>query len=146
AFCLLIQSSTAFAQYGAGIAGTVTDQSGAVVSGAKVTATNQATGVSRNTVTGGSGYYRISGLTPGTYTVVVESATFPRRSMPNVVVAAEAVRGLDVELKSGAVQQTVTVTATPGGLETESATVGDTITAQQVVDLPQFGRDPYELL
>jgi hypothetical protein len=148
-FCavlVLTFTSVALAQYGASLQGTVTDQSGAVIASAKVTATNEATGVSRSTVAGDSGFYRIAGLTPGNYTVVVESPTFPQKSVPDVVVAAEAVRGLDVQLTAASEQQTVTVTASAGGLDTETATVGNTITTQEVIDLPQFGRDPYQLI
>ena len=61
---LVVSASPLFAQYGAAVEGTVADQTGAVVPGAKVTATNEATGVSRTTVTGGAGFYRIVGLTP----------------------------------------------------------------------------------
>jgi hypothetical protein len=62
---LFFLTSSALAQYGASLEGTVTDKSGAVVAGAAVTVTNQATGVSRKTVSGGSGFYRITGLPPG---------------------------------------------------------------------------------
>lgn len=61
---LCFLTSSVLAQYGASLEGTVTDKSGAVVPGAKVTITDEATGVSRNTVTGGSGFYRIAGLPP----------------------------------------------------------------------------------
>ncbi len=67
-FCSLISFNlrTAYAQYGSSLEGVVTDQSGAAVSGAKVSAKNEATGVTRESVTNGSGFYRISGLSPGT--------------------------------------------------------------------------------
>src|SRR5713226_746743 len=58
-------SSTAFAQYGASLQGTVTDKSGAVVAGATVTATNHASVFSRCATPGDSGFYRITGLAPG---------------------------------------------------------------------------------
>lgn len=74
-------SSTAFAQYGASLQGTVTDKSGAVVAGATVTATNQASSISRSATTGDSGFYRITGLAPGGYTVSVE-ARASRRAPP----------------------------------------------------------------
>ncbi len=142
-FCLAPLTS---AQYGSSIEGTVTDKSGAVLPGATVTATNQATGVSRSTVTGDSGFYRIPGLPPGTYTVGADAASFKKKSTPNVVISAEAVRGLDVVLEPASAQETVTVTAGTQDLQTEGASVTDTITAREVVELPQFGRDPYELL
>src|SRR6266516_3253298 len=85
-------AAPALAQYGASLQGTVSDKSGALVGGAKVTATNQATGVSRDTVTSGSGFYRIAGLTPGQYKVDVEAASFKKETTAEVEVAAEATR------------------------------------------------------
>lgn len=143
---LCFLTSSALAQYGASLEGTVTDKSGAVVSGAKVTITNQATGVSRNAVSGGSGAYRISGLPPGRYKVEVEAPGFKKSSTPNIEVHAEAVNAANVSLVTGGASESVTVTGGTGDLETESANLGGTITSQQVVDLPEFGRDPYELL
>ncbi len=139
-------TSSAFAQYGASLEGTVTDKSGAVVSGATVTITNQATGVSRNTVSGEAGSYRISGLPPGRYQVVVESAGFKKSSTANIEVHAEAVNSANVILQTGGASETVNVSGDAGNLETESANLGGTISSQQIVDLPEFGRDPYELL
>jgi Carboxypeptidase regulatory-like domain/TonB dependent receptor len=138
--------STAFAQYGASIQGTVLDKSGATVAGAKVTATNEATGVGRDTVTADSGFYRIPGLTPGTYRVDVEAASFKKATTPGVDVAAEATKGLDLTLDPGPAQETVTVNESVVDLQTENASIAGTITSQQIVNLPEYGRDPYELL
>ncbi|MGA8761624.1 MAG: carboxypeptidase-like regulatory domain-containing protein, partial [Candidatus Sulfotelmatobacter sp.] len=143
---LLLVSSSALAQYGASLEGTVADKSGAVVSGATVTVTNQATGVSRDTVTSGSGFYRISGLTPGKYRVDVEAASFRKETTPDIEVSAESTRGLNVVLTPGAAQESVEVTTEGVALETENASVTGSIGAQQVEELPSFGRDPYELL
>jgi hypothetical protein len=63
-----------------------------------------------------------------------------------VTIAAEAVRGLDVTVASASANQSVTVTADLGGLESENASVTNTISSRQIIDLPEFGRDPYELL
>jgi hypothetical protein len=139
-------SSSALAQYGASLEGTVTDKSGAVVAGAAVTVTNQATGVSRNTVTSDAGFYRISALSPGRYRVDVDAAGFKKGTTADVQVSAESTRGLNVLLTPGAAQETVTVTAEGAVLETENASVTGGITAHQVEELPSFGRDPYELL
>jgi hypothetical protein len=134
------------AQYGASLQGTIRDGSGAAVVGAKVSATNQATGVSRDTMASESGFYRIPGLPPGTYSVDVEAPSFKNQSTPNVEVAAEATRGLDVTLQPGPAQETITVSESVGGLETENANLAGTITSREIVDLPQYGRDPYQLL
>jgi hypothetical protein len=144
--CFFTFIPLSFAQYGAGIEGTVTDKSGALVAGANVTVTNEATGVSRNAVTADSGVYRITGLAPGNYTLDIDAASFKKSENKNIPVAAEAVRGFNVTLDTGSNTETVTVTATTGGLQTENASIGTTITAQSVINLPQFGRDPYQLM
>jgi hypothetical protein len=144
--CFLILVPAVWAQYGSSVEGVITDQSGAAVAGATVTATNQATQVSRNTQTNGSGFYRIAGLPPGNYSVVAAATSFKNQTTPNVIVAAEAVRGLNLSLQPGGAQESVTVTAAAGVLQTETASISATISAQEVQNLPQFGSDPYELL
>src|SRR6202140_4387674 len=86
------------AQYGASLEGTVTDKSGAVISGAKVTITDQATSVSHPTVTGPSGFYRIAGLPPGSYRVDVEAASFKKSSRSDIQVGSEAASAANVTL------------------------------------------------
>ena len=144
--CVLFVVASARAQFKASIQGTVLDPQGNAVIGAKVTATNQATGVSRDTVTSAEGFYRISELPPGKYTVNIEAAGFNTSTTNDVVVEAEQPRGFDVTMAIGNVQQSVTVTASAGELETENANVNTTIGTLEVLTLPQFGRDPYELL
>ncbi|MGH9530709.1 MAG: TonB-dependent receptor domain-containing protein, partial [Terriglobales bacterium] len=126
--------------------GTVLDKSGAAVAGATVTVTNEATGVSRDTVTGDSGFYRVPGLTPGIYKVDVEASTFKKQTTPNVVVAAEATKGLNITLEPGLARENVTVNETVTDLQTENANITGTISSQRIVNLPEFGLDPYELL
>src|SRR6202043_3898404 len=109
------------AQYGASLEGTVTDKSGAVIGGATVTITNQATGVSRNSVTGDSGFYRITGLPPGRYKVEVDAPSFKKSTKANVDVAVEAVSAANVTLDTGSASETVTVTAGTEDLQTEGA-------------------------
>src|SRR6266702_5324488 len=135
-----------YAQFKASIQGTVMDPQGNAVPGAKVTVTNQATNLSRDTVASGEGFYRVSELPPGTYTVTVEAPGFKQATSKGIVVEAEQPRGFDVTLQVGNVQESVIVTASAGGLETENANVNTTIGTQEVLTLPQFGRDPYELL
>jgi Carboxypeptidase regulatory-like domain/TonB dependent receptor len=139
-------AAPALAQYGASLEGTVTDKTGAVVAGATVTVTNQATGVSRATVTGDAGFYRLTGLPPGQYRVDVDAAGFRKETTPDVDVSAESTRGLNVALTPGSVQETVNVTSAAPNLETENASVTGGISGHQVEQLPSFGRDPYELL
>ncbi|MCI0622077.1 MAG: TonB-dependent receptor [Acidobacteria bacterium] len=142
----LTLAGSAAAQFGASIAGNVTDQSGAAVTGANVTVTNKATGIAVTTVTSDSGAYRVSGLAPGTYAVSVEASSFKKNVSDNVEVKAETVRGLDVVLQAGAVSETVEVLAQAETLQTETATVSGTISTREILNLPQFGRDPYDLV
>jgi outer membrane receptor protein involved in Fe transport len=145
-FVLLGLSVGLQAQFGAGIQGTITDQTGAVVKGAKVTITNQATGVSNTTLTNDSGFYSVQMLPPGKYSVTIEAGSFANNTIRDVVVAAESARGLNAVLKAGRAQEVVTVTAEATTLATENASISGNIDAQQVESLPTFGRDPYELL
>ncbi|HEY6253395.1 MAG TPA: TonB-dependent receptor, partial [Candidatus Angelobacter sp.] len=145
-FLLLAFSLPVSAQYGAGIQGTVTDQTGAAVKGAGVTATNQATGVSSSTTSNDTGFYAVQFLPPGKYTVDVDAASFKKSSVHDVAVEAETPRGLNIVLKPGPAQESVTVTAETAPIQTENGSVSGNIEAQQVEQLPSFGRDPYELL
>jgi outer membrane receptor protein involved in Fe transport len=134
------------AQFKASMQGTVIDPQGNAVAAAKVTVTNQATQVSYSAVTNDQGFYRVNELPPGNYTVDVEVAGFKKSSFKDVVVEAEQPRGFDVSLQVGAMSETVTVLASGAGLQTEDANITGTISQQQIERLPQFGRDPYELV
>jgi len=135
-----------YAQFKASIQGTVLDPQGGVVAGAKLTLTNQGTGVSRDALTSDQGFYRISDLPPGKYTVTVGATAFKTLVSKDVEIKAEEPRGFDVTLQVGTVSEQVTVTANAEALHTENASTGTTITTEEIARLPQFGRDPYELL
>jgi hypothetical protein len=139
-------SSTVLAQYGASLEGTVSDKSGAVVVGATVTITDQATGVSHSAVTGQAGFYRITELPPGRYRVDVEAATFKKTSRSDVQVDSEAANAANVTLESGNASETITVSGAPPSLQTEDATIEGTLSSVAVENLPEIDRDPYELL
>jgi len=139
-------STSALAQYGASLEGTVTDKSGAVVAGATVTITDQATGVTHSTVSGPAGFYRITGLPPGSYRVDGEAASFKKTSRSDVTVGSEAASAANVTMESGSASETVTVTTAPPALETEDANVQGTISSIEVQSLPEINRDPYELI
>ncbi|HET9696489.1 MAG TPA: TonB-dependent receptor [Terriglobales bacterium] len=148
AFAVLALALVPFAsaQFNAAIQGTITDPSGAVVAGANVTVTNQATGVSTTVQSTGDGVYRVSHLGPGSYTVLVEAPSFKKSSSKDVVVQAETPRGLNITLQPGEVSQDVTVTDTAVGVETETNNQQGTINQIEVRELPQLGRDPYNLV
>lgn len=144
ALCAL---GTAQAQFKASVQGTVTDSSGGLVPDAQVTLTNNETGKSQSTTGSNEGFYRISGLPPGSYTLSAEKAGFKKQVMEKVVVDAEASQGIDIVLTAGEVAETVTVSAeTEVVMDTENGNVSRAISTQEIRQLPQAGRDPYELL
>jgi len=145
--CLLsLFAVSTYAQFKASLQGTVLDPKGGAVPGAKVTVTNQNTGTSRETVASAEGFYRVTELPPGKYTVTVEAAGFKKVTSNEVEVKAEEPRGFDVTLDVGAVTDQVTVTASAEALHTEDANLGNTVTSDEITRLPEVGRDPYELL
>jgi len=142
---LLSFPRTAEAQFKASVQGTVTDTAGAIVAGAAVTLTNTETNQTETTTASDGGFYRFSGLAPGLYTVTVEKEGFKKRVINDVKVDAESIKGVDVQLEAGVITEVVTVTAENVGLETEDPNIRKTITNQEVLLLPQSGRDPYQL-
>lgn len=146
-FCLCFALPAAYAQYRAGIQGTVTDPSGAAVVGAKLTLTSHDTGKALEATTDSSGTYSFQSLAPGNYTLAVEQKGFKTQKLQSVVVRAEETRGLDVTLEVGEVSQSVTVSGSQLPLiDTASATIGGTVTSQEIQKLPSFGRDVFQLL
>lgn len=134
------------AQFKAGVQGNVTDGVGGVIGGAAVTLTNNETGEIRKTTTNDDGFYRFPLLKPGLYTITAEQEGFKQRVINNVKVDAESVRGVDIKLEIGGISEVVIVQADNAPLETEDASVRKTITTDEILRLPQAGRDPYELV
>lgn len=144
---ILFALTTAQAQFRAGVQGTISDSSGALVPGATVTLKQLDTGKTQQVTSNDEGFYRIVGLAPGKYELTVEKQGYKKSLVQNVDIAAETVQGADVILETGEVTATVTVTeeaVTP--LQTENGNVAKAITPQEVKRLPQAGRDPYELI
>jgi Carboxypeptidase regulatory-like domain len=142
---LAIVSLSAFAQT-AQLTGTVADKSGALVPGAKVTATNVATGVARSNVTNTSGNYLITALLPGDYKITTEAPGFKQVNEGPVTFAVDQVARIDFALDVGDAKESVSVSATAVLLDSDTSTVGAVIENKQVSDLPLSGRDPVNLL
>jgi hypothetical protein len=146
AFALAL-SSPAFAQTTVSqgsIQGTVTDSSGAVVAGAKVSITNKANGQASNTSTTSSGTYNSGGLIPGDYVVRVEAKGFKTSEVPVVVQVTVTASG-NVRLEVGQGTEVVEVQATTNAVNTEQATVQGVLTADQIDRLPVDGRNFMDL-
>ena len=147
-FALLLAASSAFGQAGGTgtIQGTITDPSGAIVAGATVTATNLATGVRTDRKTTDAGFFVLSFLPAGEYSVTVTAAGFQTLTQPRVAVDALAVVGLDLKVQIGAASQSVTVEAAPSMLKTDDVALGGSIQNNVYDSLPlamnASARDP----
>lgn len=124
-----------------GITGTVKDTTGAVVSGAKITLTSDATGLVTSTESTSTGTYSLGGIMPGTYTLRGAATGFQEFVDKGIEVHVQQTLTVDVPLEAGSVRQEVVVTAAAPLLQAENAAVGQTITTQTVNDLPLQGRD-----
>ena len=129
------------------LAGTVADQQTAVVSGATVVVRNEATGQEFTTTTADNGTFNVPSLAAGTYTVTITAGSFKQAVLPGVKVDVGTPSSISVALEVGAPTETVTITGAGGELlQTQSATVGTTITGRQILDQPQASRDALDLV
>jgi Carboxypeptidase regulatory-like domain len=118
------------------VSGTVTDSSGAVIPGAKVTATNDSTGLSRTDASDASGLYRLLDLPEGTYTLTISATGFSAFKKTGVPVVIGQVNSQDLQLVIGATTQTVTVAGSALTLQTQKADVHTEISSYAVQNLP----------
>ena len=123
------------------ISGFVKDQSGATVPGAKIVVRNKS-GVERQAATNDSGYYAITNMPPGLYTITVEAAGFQRFESKDNKLDPSANLVIDPTLTIGATNQTVEVSASAVVLQTESASVQKLVTREQIDSLEINGRNP----
>src|SRR5256885_2641460 len=123
------------------ISGFVKDPSGASITGAKITARNQS-GVERQTTSNESGYYVITNVPPGFYTVTVEAAGFQRYESSANKLDPSADLVVEATLTVGSTTQTIEVSGSTVQLQTESASVQKLITREQINSLELNGRNP----
>ena len=128
------------------ISGTIFDNSGAVIAGAIVTATNDATGTTLKQLSNGTGLYAFPSIPVGQYTLTVESPGFKtsRQSGNKLVVGTPL--AIDVTLEVGAATDVVKVEAAAEQLNTSNATLGNVVERQTIVTLPLNGRNPLNLI
>src|ERR1700730_8942382 len=141
AMAMLLLCLPLFSQGNAGrIVGTVTDQSGGVVSGAMVTVVDTDRGVTKTLMTNDAGEYNAPNLTPGNYKVRAEAKGFKTLERQNVVLEVGKEVRVDLTVQPGEQQQTVTVTESIPLVETTNATLGGTLDNSENADLPLHGR------
>lgn len=142
----LFHTSTAFAQIDTGvIVGRIVDDSGAVLPGVSVTATQDGTGIATTVVTNDRGEFTFPGLRVGTYAVAAELPGFKRALRREVRVNVQTRAQVDLQLNVGTLTEEVVVTGRAELLQTQSADIGTVVDARQVQDLPLLGRRYSEL-
>ncbi len=142
---LFVMTAALYGQGNTGsFVGTVIDPSSAVVAGAKVTVSNVRTGVKTEGTTDAQGNYVFNFLSPGTYRIETEVAGFKKFVRDGVNLETGRQLRIDVNLETGAVTETVNITATTPLLETETGTLSGTIENRQVISLPTLGRNPQD--
>ncbi len=128
------------------ILGRVADPTGAVLSGAKITLTNEATGISRDAKSNDSGDYSFVEVAPGTYTLQFELTGFKKNIQKSVIVDVNQVVTLNSTLQIGGSQETVEVTSEAPQVDTTSTQLGAVINDRSVNELPLNTRDTYQFL
>ena len=142
AVCAILGISSLQAQVDTGsITGTLTDASGAVVGGAKVTLTNEGTSTSLSTTSGTDGVYNFSPVRIGTYKLEVSAQGFKKEVQIHATVDVSARVLINFKLQPGAVTETVEVNTTAPVLQAEDASVGQVVDQRNVNNLPLNGRN-----
>lgn len=143
--CLLLTfAALAGAQsFQGSLRGRVIDPNGAVVPAAIVSAIDEGTSTARVAVTSAQGEYTFASLTPATYTITAEAAGFKRFERRGVVVSTQTAVTVDMKLELGAVTEQVNVTEETPLIETASASTGQVVDRQKLIDLPNLGRNPF---
>ena len=123
------------------ILGTVTDVTGAVHPGAKVTVVNEGTGLTRTMTSDPSGEYIFPSLPTGRYTVMAEVTGFKTLALSNIELGVDQRAKVDLKLETGAISETMTVVGESPLLQTSSSELGTTVTNEQIEALPLNGRN-----
>src|SRR5512139_868442 len=144
--CLMLLPESLWAQATAQISGTVRDQSGAVLPGVKITATQVDTGASRSTTTTTTGFYVLPSLPLGPYRLEASLAGFRTFAQTGIVLQVGSNPVIDVKMDVGQIEQTVEVKADATPVDTRSLGVGTVIETQRVLDLPINGRSVTDLI
>jgi len=151
-FCLvsmsiLVLSLGAFAQIQNGqFTGTVTDPSGAAIANAKVTVINIGTNLSVTTITDQNGLYKFQELPAGTYRITAEAQAFKTTTNTDLALPAGTIQRVDFKMQLGQTREVVEVTGEASVVNTDDSKLANTVTSQQVANLPLNGRNIYDLI
>ena len=140
-------ASTVFAQGGnAVINGTVFDQAKAFLPGVTVTVTNEATGISREAVTGEEGHFVVPTLMPGTYTIRATLSGFQGQAREGIVLRIGQELTIDLTMAVAGVSENVVVTGEAPIIETTASRIGAVVSEQEIDQLPSQGRNHLSLM
>src|SRR5579872_3879036 len=129
------------------ISGVVTDPTGAVVPGAKITVTNLDTNLNKQSTTDSSGFYQVFPLPIGRYKVAAVAQGFEQVIVaPRSPLEINQTMRVDIPLQIGKISDTVTVESVANMVETQNATIGATVTGDAIFELPLNGRNTLDLL
>jgi hypothetical protein len=140
-----LSTSLLFGQATASFSGTISDKAGAVISGAGVRVTSQATGLTRDVKTDDSGHYIVPLLPVGLYTLQVKAEGFGAAEQKDVRLQVDEQRELNFTLQPASVSTSVEVNATEVAVETSTPSLGQVITSEEVSQLPLNGRNFVQL-
>jgi trimeric autotransporter adhesin len=143
-FLAVIFSALAFAQtFQASLRGRVTDPNGTPVQNVKVNLIEEATTVSRSTLTNEQGEYVFTAVNPAVYTIAAEFTGFKRIERKGTSISTQAAVTIDIALELGQVSESVDVVADAPLLQTGDASTGQLLDRQKITDLPILGRNPF---
>ena len=144
---LISAAAVALAQYGSGLLlGTVTDATGAVVAGARVSVRNISTNETREVLTGPDGNYQFNALPAGEYELTVSATSFKQARLDALTLRVNSQLRADVPLQVGAVSESVEVSAAAPQLQTNTAALGTVVENRTVRELPFNNRNFYDLV
>ena len=145
AVLMFITAHAVYAQGNATIVGVVNDSSGGVVAGAKVTVTNEGTGLTQVATTDSGGRYNFPRLTVGNFRIDVSFPGFKAVTQSGINLTAEQALTVNFSLQVGQLSETVQVSAAVAGIETVTSTIRTVVTNQLIEDLPLNGRNALQL-
>ncbi|MBI2188014.1 MAG: TonB-dependent receptor [Acidobacteria bacterium] len=146
-FVLVLTSATSWAQLStAQLSGRVTDESGAVLPGVTVTATQTDTGLTRTVVTDANGTYVLPNLPTGPYRLEAMLQGFRTYSQTGIVLQVAATPAINVVMAIGSLEETVSVEAAAPLVDVQSAGIGDIVDNERIVELPLQGRQVTDLI
>ena len=123
--------------------GDIRDAAGASIVGAKVTLLEESTGVSRSSLASSAGEFVFANIVPGTYSVSIEQPGFKKTARKGIIVGTQQSVTVDMKMEIGDVSQSIMVTEEAPMIDTASASQGQVVDRQKLIDLPNLGRNPF---